>query len=310
MEFVFGIDAMPSLVEIAENLDKSARKPMRRRRTLSKPPGKPRAKRPREKEAVVVRNEYLNKKLAGERIAEFDYRPGKCDRTYRFVVLHEEVHLKRGQMRLFDKEQPVYFFSITNAAKSSKSTRQVVVGANARRNQENNIAQLKQCALPAPLNDLTSNWAYMVIASLAWNLKIWSGLMITPSGTAKQREEQAAIKNKLIAYGLHNVPRPRPDGSGADHQAKPNASESVAKLSTFGGVVAADRPRRTSPTAVLTLRTQRSQCLDALIPPRRPTQERAQNDANYANQLTPLAKLAGGPLRGNKHPTPNWGTLV
>jgi hypothetical protein len=75
----------------------------------------------------------------------------------------------------------------------------VVIDANARCNQENNIAQLKQCALSAPLNDLTSNWAYMVIASLAWNLKIWSGLMIKPSGKPKQKAEQMAIKNKLIA---------------------------------------------------------------------------------------------------------------
>ena len=71
-----------------------------------------------------MKNNYLNKKLAGERIAEFDYSPGKCDRTYRVVVLHKEVHLSRGQMRLFDKEEPVYFFYITNATKSSKSTRQ------------------------------------------------------------------------------------------------------------------------------------------------------------------------------------------
>jgi hypothetical protein len=73
-----------------------------------------------------------------------------------------------------------------------------VVDANARCNQENHISQMKQCALSAPLNDLTSNWAYMVIASLAWNLKIWSGLLIKPSGTTKQKEEQAAIKSKLI----------------------------------------------------------------------------------------------------------------
>ena len=198
IEFVFGIDAMPKLVEIAESLDKAAWKPMQRRRGLKKPSSNPRAKRPRVREAIVVKNGYLNKKLASERIAEFDYRPGKCDRTYRVVVLHKEVHLKRGQMRLFDDEKPVYFFYITNATKSSKSTRQVVVDANARCNQENNIAQLKQCALSAPLHDLTSNWAYMVIASLAWNLKIWSGLMIKPSGTAKQKEEQAAIKSKLI----------------------------------------------------------------------------------------------------------------
>ena len=49
VEFVFGIDAMPNLVEIAENLDESAWKSMRRRRTLKAPPAKPRAKRPREK---------------------------------------------------------------------------------------------------------------------------------------------------------------------------------------------------------------------------------------------------------------------
>ena len=36
----------------------------------------------------MVQNKYLNKKLAGERIAEFDYQPDKCDRTYRVVVLH------------------------------------------------------------------------------------------------------------------------------------------------------------------------------------------------------------------------------
>ncbi|MGB7324457.1 MAG: IS1380 family transposase [Rubripirellula sp.] len=198
VEFVFGIDAMPNLVEIAENLDESAWKTMRRRRSLKPPAAKPRAKRSREKEAIVVKNKYLNKKLASERIAEFEYRPGKCDRTYRVVVLHKEVHLKRGQMRLFEKEEPVYFFYITNATKSSKPTRQVVVDANARCNQENNIAQLKQCALSAPLHDLTSNWAYMVIASLAWNLKIWSGLMITPSGVTKQKDEELAIRNKLI----------------------------------------------------------------------------------------------------------------
>jgi hypothetical protein len=198
VEFVFGIDAMPNLVEIAENLDKSAWQSMHRRRTLRAPVAKPRAKRLRQKEAIVVQNKYLNKTLAAEQIAEFDYQPGKCDRTYRVVVLHKEVHLKQGQLRLFDKEEPVYFFYITNVAKSSKSTRQVIVDANARCNQENNIAQLKQCSLSAPLNDLTSNWAYMVIASLAWNLKIWSGLMIKPSGTAKQKEEQAAIKKRLI----------------------------------------------------------------------------------------------------------------
>ncbi|QDU89006.1 hypothetical protein Pla175_23910 [Pirellulimonas nuda] len=198
VEFVFGVDAMPNLVKIAEKLPESAWKRLTRRRASKQPSASSRAKRGRFKQQVVVENGYRNKKLAGERIAEFDYQPGKCGRAYRVVVLQKEVHLTRGQERLFDTEEPVYFFYITNVAKSTKPTRQVVIDANARCNQENNIAQLKQCALRAPLNDLVSNWAYMVIASLAWNLKVWAGLMIKPSGRPEQKAEQAAVKSGLI----------------------------------------------------------------------------------------------------------------
>jgi len=198
VEFIFGIDAMPNLVRMAENLDKSAWKPMKRGRDEVKKPVKRRAKRPKYKEQIVVANKYLNKRLVSESITEFDYQPTKCDRTYRVVALRKTIQVTRGQLRLFDKEDPPYFFYITNTTKQSKPTRSVVVGANQRCDQENNISQLKQCALSAPLNDLESNWAYMVIASLAWNLKVWSGLMIKPTGCVDQKEEQAALKKKII----------------------------------------------------------------------------------------------------------------
>ena len=52
--------------------------------------------------------------------------------------------------------------------------------ANERCNQENVIEQLKNGvnAMRMPVNDLNSNWAYMVMAALAWNLKAWFGLMV------------------------------------------------------------------------------------------------------------------------------------
>lgn len=115
------------------------------------------------------------------------------------IVLKKAVHQTRGQLRLFDLEKPVYFFYITNATKTDKPTRQVVIDANARCNQENNIAQLKQCALAAPLDNLTSNWAYMVIASLAWSMKAWAALSIKPTGKATAKAEQAHAKAKLLA---------------------------------------------------------------------------------------------------------------
>ena len=64
-----------------------------------------------------------------------------------------------------------YFFYITNDRE--KSSREVVEASNKRCNQENLIAQLNNgvSALRMPSSDLISNWAYMVIATLAWNLK-------------------------------------------------------------------------------------------------------------------------------------------
>ena len=51
--------------------------------------------------------------------------------------------------------------------------------ANQRCHQENLIEQLKHGigALRTPVHDLESNWAYMVIASLAWRLKAWFGVL-------------------------------------------------------------------------------------------------------------------------------------
>ena len=60
--------------------------------------------------------------------------------------------------------------------------------ANARCNQENLIAQLKNGvrALHAPVDNLVSNWAYMVMASLAWTLKAWFALLLPVTGPWKK----------------------------------------------------------------------------------------------------------------------------
>src|SRR5690606_26662991 len=65
VEFVFGLDAMPNLVEIAKTLEESDWKTLRRRRSQT-PPAVRRAKRPRFKERIVKKNGYLNKTLVSE----------------------------------------------------------------------------------------------------------------------------------------------------------------------------------------------------------------------------------------------------
>lgn len=196
VQFVFGIDQMPKLVKLADSLENKAWRPLRRRHAPPPKTGK-RRRRPNYKQQIVVEKEYENKKLQGEWIAEFDYRPTKCQRSYRVVAVRKEVEVTKGQQKLFD-DTP-YLFYITNASHWEKSDRQVVFAANDRCDQENTISQLKDCgALTAPLDSLVSNWAYMAIASLAWSLKIWSGLMIDPRGTSKTKKAQAETKRRVV----------------------------------------------------------------------------------------------------------------
>ena len=196
VEFVFGIDAMPNLVALADSLENKAWTRLARP-TAEPPQTAPRQQRPNHKQAVVEQKGYLNKQLQAEWYAEFDYRPTKCSHTYRIVVLRKDIEVTQGQQKLFD-DSP-YFFYITNVSRAAKPAPRVIRDANKRCNQENTISQLKACgALTAPLDSLLSNWAYMTIASLAWTLKAWCGLMIRPQGSAAGREQQSKVRGELL----------------------------------------------------------------------------------------------------------------
>ena len=82
--------------------------------------------------------------------------------------------------------------------------------ANDRCDQEKLIAQLKSgChALTAPSNSLLSNQAYMLMTSLAWNLKAWWALSL-PERDAKERKEKRMILRwsfKSFVQSLVRIP--------------------------------------------------------------------------------------------------------
>lgn len=207
VEFVFGYDARPNLVATAQSLDKNQWKPLSR---SSPPSDNPRAKRDNFKEQIVIANGYKNLVLVNESYSEFDYRPARCQRSYRMVVVRKEIECRQGQQRLFEDDQVRYFFYITNASKSQRPAREVIRRANKRCDQENTISQLNACqCLAAPLNDLESNWAYMVFASLAWTLKQWSGMMVrrngNPAQAAKRREIHRWVVRMEFATYLNSL---------------------------------------------------------------------------------------------------------
>lgn len=175
VDFVFGMDACDGLIKRAQELPEQAwevleRKPKYEIKTQER-------SRPENiKEQIVREREFKNLRLKSEDVAEFDYRPSKCKKTYRMVVVKKNISVEKGETVLFDDIR--YFFYITTRRDITKA--EVVKLANKRCNQENVIEQLKNGvnAMRLPVRNLVSNWAYMVIAALAWNLKAWFGLLM------------------------------------------------------------------------------------------------------------------------------------
>lgn len=193
VRFVFGIDAMPNLYEIAENLPKGAWKRLRRQAKYEVKTS-PRARPENFKEQVVEDRQFENIRLVNEYVAEFQYSPTLCRKTYRVVVVWKDLEVSEGQKKLFDDSR--CFFYITNDWEASAE--EIVFDANGRCHQENLIQQHKSGvrSLTAPVDSLVSNWAYMVMASLAWSLKAWAALLLPETG--RWKENRGAEKRTLL----------------------------------------------------------------------------------------------------------------
>jgi hypothetical protein len=192
VQFHFGYDAKKNLKKIADNLEKSCWRKLERR-SKYQVKTKPRRRRDKVKEEVVRRREYENQILQYEEVAEFNYRPTACTKTYRMIVIRKNIRVEKGQQWLFDTTP--YLFYITNDWQSSAS--EIVFSCNDRCNQEKLIEQLKNGAraLRAPVDNLLSNWAYMVMTALAWNLKAWTALWLPENGrwADKHRQEKQKV---------------------------------------------------------------------------------------------------------------------
>ena len=200
VEFVFGYDARENLQEKADSLADSAWSELDRgdRYEIRT---QPRRRPENVRERIVMEREKYNLHTVKEEVAEFDYSPAACKKMYRMVVVRKTITHERGQALLFVECR--YFFYITN--KRDVSAPEIVEFANKRCNQERLIDQLKNGvhALCMPLDNLMSNWAYMVMATLAWNLSRWLALALPETGRWQKKhasEKKSVLKMRFATF--------------------------------------------------------------------------------------------------------------
>ena len=147
-----------------------------------------------------------------EDVAEVAYRPTACQRTYRLIIVRQTIQVEKGQARLFDEIR--YRFYLTNDREGTP--RELVFKGNDRCDQENLIAQLKGGvhALRAAVDNLVSNWAYMVMTALGVEpegvVRVVGARAPASQGGAS-RAEAATVADGVQAVRQHDHPDAVPD---------------------------------------------------------------------------------------------------
>lgn len=102
-------------------------------------------------------------------------------------------------------------FYITNDRTATPE--EIVFTCNDRCEQENLIEQLKNGprSLTAPVDNLYSNWAYMLMASLGWTLKAWIALSLPETGRwkdsrRKEKRELLRMEFRTFVTAMIRIP--------------------------------------------------------------------------------------------------------
>lgn len=154
--FIFGVEAMPTLVELAQGVPPSEWMP------LIRPPRYEvkthwRSSPPNVKAQRVRQRGFEELPTVAEEVTSLPYRPGHGQKTYRLIVLRKHLHRRQGGQLVGAEIR--YFFYLTN--EPTQPTPEWVWFYEQRADQENTIAQLKS-GLPvfhAPTHSFWANWA-------------------------------------------------------------------------------------------------------------------------------------------------------
>jgi len=202
VSFIFGYDAYANLQQKARDVPENAWQKLIRPPRYEAVTGL-RHKPVNVKDRIVRTRGFETLRLHSEEVAEFRYRPHACNKEYRMIVVRKNISKEKGEIMLDDEIR--FLFYITNDWASP--AHDIVFSANDRCHQENLLQQLKNGihALTAPVDNLESNWAYMVMTSLAWNLKAWAALRLPETGrwTEKYRADKLWLRGLEFKAFVH-----------------------------------------------------------------------------------------------------------
>lgn len=217
---------------LAENIDEEDWEEFRPRKHRIPIEDRP-ATRKRGPDVRRERTEARNKRdlrLQEQWIAEIPYQPARSKSTYRLIIRRQRIdEHKQGQ--LFEKWR--YRYVLTNLPRSV-STREAVDMTYHRCDQEKVIEQLKNgvSAMSMPTGGFLANYAYLVCARLAHNLKAWLAQVVLPRETMRWewkrfRRSFVQIAARVIQSGRRTIVR-----FADSHRFAAQIARSIAVLQT------------------------------------------------------------------------------
>lgn len=150
------------------------------------PRGSTRARRRRGKNVRRLRARQRGKrdlKLEKQWLTEIAYQPARSDKTYRLIIRRQRIE-ESIQGELFELWR--YRFVLTDLPKTM-STEAVVRETYGRCDQENVIEQLQHgvAAMRMPTCGFLANYAHLLCARIAHNLKAWLAMLALPKETMR-----------------------------------------------------------------------------------------------------------------------------
>jgi hypothetical protein len=149
-------------------------------------------------------------RLQKQWIAEIPYTPARSERPYRLIIRRQRIEESR-QGELFELWR--YRYVLTNLP-TSVSTEEVVRLTYRRCDQENVIEQLQNgvAAMRMPTGGFLANWAYLVCARLAHNMKSWLAMLALPLEVMRWewkrfRKAFVYVAARIVRSGRQNLLR-------------------------------------------------------------------------------------------------------